>query len=96
MSLEGEGGELVSYPSLQECAIWFENGEPCHTLFFFTSVIPLSVPTILSLSLSPAAPPVLRRRWPQVCLLSDLTAVSAAGLNDVCADMGLTGRSAGK
>ncbi|KAF3704186.1 Protein TANC2 Tetratricopeptide repeat, ankyrin repeat and coiled-coil domain-containing protein 2 [Channa argus] len=26
VSLEGEGGELVPYSSLQECAIWFENG----------------------------------------------------------------------
>lgn len=34
VSLEGgEGGELVPYSSLQECEIWFENGEPSHTLF---------------------------------------------------------------
>ncbi|KAK5851140.1 hypothetical protein PBY51_001956 [Eleginops maclovinus] len=33
VSLEGEGGELVPYSSLQECQIWFENGEPCHTLY---------------------------------------------------------------
>lgn len=32
VSLEGDGGELVAYSSLQECEVWFENGEPCHTL----------------------------------------------------------------
>ncbi|XP_010781767.1 protein TANC2 isoform X9 [Notothenia coriiceps] len=32
VSLEGEGGELVPYPSLQECQIWFENGESSREL----------------------------------------------------------------
>ncbi|XP_031699178.1 protein TANC2 isoform X8 [Anarrhichthys ocellatus] len=32
VSLEGEGGELVPYSSLQECEIWFENGESSHEL----------------------------------------------------------------
>ncbi|KAK1881452.1 Protein TANC2 [Dissostichus eleginoides] len=82
VSLEGEGGELVPYPSLQECQIWFENGEPCHTLYrlFHSSFRPPSPP------LSPAAQP-----WLQVCPLSDLPAVSATGSSDVCADMGLIG-----
>lgn len=30
---EEGGGELAEYSSLQECEIWFENGELCHTLF---------------------------------------------------------------
>ncbi|XP_029312120.1 protein TANC2 isoform X5 [Cottoperca gobio] len=32
VSLEGEGGELVPYSSLQECEIWFENGESSQEL----------------------------------------------------------------
>lgn len=38
--LEGEGGELVPFSSLQECELWFENGEPGHTLlrWFHSSV----------------------------------------------------------
>ncbi|KAK5881536.1 hypothetical protein CesoFtcFv8_022320 [Champsocephalus esox] len=55
VSLEGEGGELVPYPSLQECQIWFENGEPCHTLYrlFHSSFRPPSPFTCCS-TLAPA------------------------------------------
>ncbi|KAK2884546.1 hypothetical protein Q8A73_021020 [Channa argus] len=64
VSLEGEGGELVPYSSLQECAIWFENGEPCHTLFcLFNASICVCK---LCLPLSPAAP---CQGLLQVCLL---------------------------
>lgn len=68
VSLEGgEGGELVPYSSLQECEIWFENGEPSHTLFclFHSSICARKLcftphPASNPHHLSPAAPPFLR------------------------------------
>lgn len=55
MSLEVDGGELVSYSSLQECEVWFENGEPCHTLLslFHSSIRVLDSHLLLRLSLGP-------------------------------------------
>lgn len=47
---EEGGGEPVEYSSLQECQIWFENGELCHTLFHL-------FPCPASVLLSPAASP---------------------------------------
>lgn len=86
VSLEGEGGELVTYSKLRECAICFENGEPCHTLFYlFPSLIyacKLSLPPF-----SPAGSPELSQLE---------AAVSAAGSNDVCADTGRMGGAQGK
>lgn len=89
VSLEGEGGELVPYSSLQECAIWFENGEPCHTLScsFHASVRARK----RRLPLSPAAPPSLRHSLLRVRLPSDLTAEAVAGSNDVCMNAGQKG-----
>lgn len=69
VSLEGEGGELVPYSSLQECAIWFENGETCHTLFclFHPSICPckLCLPpfTCCSIFAWPELAPGLSALW---------------------------------
>lgn len=80
VSLEGgEGGELVPYSSLQECEIWFENGEPSHTLFclFHSSICarklcftpPTHPPTLttchllLHLSFARSWSAVWRGRW---------------------------------
>lgn len=46
MSLEGEGGELVPYPSLQECEIWFENGEPLPHPLLLVSFLHLCLQTV--------------------------------------------------
>lgn len=83
VSLEGEGGELVSYPSLQECAIWFENGEPCHTLFFYLFHSSMCA---CQLSLPSTSHLLLHLSWAgaglrSVCSL--ISQLSAAGLNDV-------------
>ncbi|XP_010781758.1 protein TANC2 isoform X8 [Notothenia coriiceps] len=42
VSLEGEGGELVPYPSLQECQIWFENAPLRKAKFVESPRIPQS------------------------------------------------------
>ncbi|GAA6214539.1 protein TANC2-like isoform X4 [Lates japonicus] len=42
VSLEGEGGELVPYPSLQECEIWFENAPLRKAKFVESPRIPQS------------------------------------------------------
>lgn len=97
VSLEGEGGELVPYPSLQECEVWFENGEPClpHPLLL-VSFLHLCLQTLLPSHTTTIPPPnpftcCSTFHSVQVCLLSDLTAVSAAGSNDACTDMGPMG-----
>ncbi|KAI9541183.1 hypothetical protein NQZ68_032966 [Dissostichus eleginoides] len=80
VSLEGEGGELVPYPSLQECQIWFENGEPCHTLYrlFHSSFRPPSPP------LSPAAQPWLQNHLVMCWDVDPPSSSSAAGCLPPC------------
>lgn len=59
VSLEGEGRELVPYPSLQECEIWFENGEPLPHPLSLVSFLHLCLQTV-SPPPSPAAQPPAR------------------------------------
>lgn len=81
VSLEGEGGELVPYSSLQECKLWFENGEPCHTLSHLSHSCNYACECCL-LTFTCCS-----TFAPQLCVLSDLTAGAALSvilLNGIC------------
>jgi len=86
---EGEGGELVPYSSLQECNIWFENGELRHTLLF-ACFIPPSAPA----KKKKHHPPTPFHLLLNLCLGSGLSAPTAGSW--LLQALVLTGRSAGK